>query len=511
MNATNPRKAVGRPRVRGVLLLAAGLAVGLAAGLRWHDTVAGWMGAADEQGATGPGAMEARQLWTCSMHPQVLQDQPGSCPICGMALTPVKNHGAAAGAPSAGAQGAAGQGERRIKYWWDPMMSPPYISPAPGKSPMGMDLVPVYEDEVLAGEAVTIDPVVVQNMGVRVATVSEAPLRRSVRAVGFLREPEPRRHEVNLRVSGWVERLYADTEGMEVRQGEPLFDLYSPEVVVAVEELIAARRARETEQAAGAAATGPAGRLFEAAVAKLRLWGLDEEQIGRLAAMDRAPRTVPITSPISGHVMEKHVVAGAAVQAGEPVMALSDRSTMWLDVAVFEADLPFVTLGRATRATVEAFPGRDFEGTVTFIHPHLAEMTRTALARIELPNPGHELRMGMYATALIEAELAPRAILVPREAILDTGERQIAFVSLGGGRFEPRRLGLGASADDGMVAVHSGLAPGEQVVTSGQFLLDSESRLREAIAKQLSEGLLVPPDAGQDAADPPAPPGHQHR
>ena len=512
MTDTTTRRATHRTGLRLALVALTALVVGLAIGARWHAAIGGWIGGASA--ATGLQATAPKQLWTCSMHPQVLQDHSGPCPICGMQLVPVKNHGTEPAAAPAG-RGAArvGEGERKVKYWWDPMMSPPFISAGPGKSPMGMDLVPVYEDEVVAGEAVTIDPVVVQNMGVRVATVDAGPLHRAVRAVGYLREPEPRRHEVNLRVSGWIEHLYADTDGMDVSEGQPLFDLYSPEITVGVEELIAARRARDAELTSRqVGVSSPASRLYDAALAKLRRWGLDDEQIGRLAAMEAAPRTVAITSPISGHVIEKRVVEGAAVEAGQLALTLSDRSTMWLDVAVFESDLPVVTIGQPARASLDAVPGRDFEGQVTFIHPHVDEMTRTALIRIQLDNSDRLLRQGMYATALIESEAVPNAIQVPREAILDSGERQIAFVSLGGGRFEPRRLALGAPGEGGMVQVLSGLVPGETVVTSGQFLLDSESRLREAIAKQLSEGLLVPPREGESAPSQSAGQApHQHR
>lgn len=181
-----------------------------------------------------PTALAGKQLYTCGMHPQVIRDEPGVCPICGMELTPLHKDANPA---------AKASGEREILYWWDPMMSPPYIADRPGKSPMGMDLVPVYADEASAGAEIVIDPTIVQNMGVRVATAEEGRLARTIRAAGYLAEAEPNRHDVNLRVSGWIERLYADVEGMHVHAGDPLFDLYSPDLQVAIEELIAARRA----------------------------------------------------------------------------------------------------------------------------------------------------------------------------------------------------------------------------------------------------------------------------
>ncbi len=430
-----------------------------------------------------------QQLWTCGMHPQVIQDKPGTCPICGMELTPLK------AAPSGG---EARRTERRILHWWDPMMSPPYISDKPGKSPMGMDLVPVYEDEAAGGTAVAIDPVIVQNMGVRLAQVTEGPLRKTIRAVGFLEEAQPNQYDVNLRVSGWIEHLYANVEGMHVRVGDPLFELYSPELRVGIEELIAARRVR-ARQHAEKQEFAAANTLYEAAERKLLLWGLPRAQVTRLAAREEAPATVTFTSPMTGHIVEKAVVDGAAVKAGERVMRIVDHALLWLDGQVFEQDLPYVRLGQRVTATVAAMPSRRFDGEITFFHPHVDPMTRTALVRVALPNPGLTLRPGMYGTVEIESELTDRALLVPREAVIDTGTREIVFVTADRSHFEPRRVTLGSSGADGTVQVLSGLAPGETVVVSGQFLLDSESRLKEAIEKHVRERLAV--DPGMPAAD----------
>lgn len=502
---------------RMVLVVLVALA-GVTAGVIWHEPLAGLF--TSNQGGTGDGS-----LWTCSMHPQVIQEKPGVCPICHMALTPLKvdkknspqshlHPGDKMGVSPPGgerapdqAMGSANGPERRIKYWWDPMLNPPYISDKPGKSPMGMDLIPVYEEELSAGSSVTIDPAIVQNMGVRVAKVTTGPLRRSIRAVGYLDEAEPNIHDINLRVSGWIERLFADTEGMHLEQGAPLFDLYSPELRVAVEEIIAARRARGSMPSdADGISKQTADTLYEASARKLELWGLDHRQVDALAKLDHAPRNITFISPITGHVTQKHIVEGAAVKAGDRILRLVDHSVLWLDVQVFEQHLPFIRMGQKVRATIASQPGDELEGEVIFIHPHVNMVTRTALVRIALPNPAMTLRPGMYATVKIEAMLAEQSVLVPREAVIDTGDRQIAFVTQQIGRFEPRLVKLGLSADGGMVQVLQGLAPGEVVVTSGQFLLDSESRLREAIQKFLNEKQQVgaPVDASRQAAPQPA-------
>jgi Cu(I)/Ag(I) efflux system membrane fusion protein/cobalt-zinc-cadmium efflux system membrane fusion protein len=438
---------------------------------------------------------QGKQLWTCGMHPQVIQDHPGDCPICHMELTPLK----------ADTVSSSATAERKVKYWWDPMMNPPYIADKPGRSPMGMDLVPVYEDEVSAGTGVTIDPVIVQNMGVRIAPVVFGSVQQDVRVVGYLEEPEPLHRDVNLRVKGWIEKLHADTDGMPITKGQPLFELYSPEIQVAVEELIAARRAKEA--ATDDQAKRTADTLFQSTARKLELWGLEKPQVAELAKLDRAPQSVTFLAPIGGHLTEKKVYEGAAVEAGMLVMRLADRHRMWVDAQVYEQQLPLVKIGSKARATIVSEPGKVFEGEVVFIHPHLDPTTRTARVRIQIPNEDYHLRQGMYATVDILTEPTSPAPVVPREAVIDTGKRQIAFVAQGGGRFEPRLIKLGTSGRDGLVQILSGLAPNEQVVTSGQFLLDSESRLKEAIQKHLSGNLAskAPPSVEHVHAAMPSP------
>lgn len=523
---THATTTAGRPARRAipyliVLLAAAG---GVYAGARWHSSLGRMLGmkAADQPQEAGAGGATsgAKQLWTCGMHPQVIQDKPGDCPICHMKLTPLNVGNGAEGAShdhGAMASGSAGPGMaldgqpqpgRKVKYWWDPMLSPPYISDKPGKSPMGMDLIPVYEDErsgVASGGQVTIDPAVVQNMGVRVAMVTEAPLARSVRLVGYLDEAQPNIVDINLRVSGWVRRLRANVEGQHIEAGDPLFDLYSPELQVAVEELITARRARATTSSAGTETGGVAGALYDAAANKLELLGLDPRQIETLAKLDKAPAVITFTSPVAGAVTEKPVVEGAAVKMGDRVLRIVDHSTLWLDAQVFEKDLAFVSVGQHATATLASRPGDTVAGEIIFVDPRVDPTTRTALVRMAIPNQSLTLKPGMYATVRLESQIADRAVMAPREAIIDTGESQVSFVAQGVGRFQPRRVKMGLAGRDGLVQVLEGLAPGEAVVTSGQFLIDSESRLREAIQKFLSQQAPGPKSGGMPGATPTIP------
>ncbi len=380
-----------------------------------------------------PAAVDAtKALWTCSMHPQVLQDKPGICPICAMKLVPLRKNGAAA---------------------------------PPGR--------------------LAIDPSLTQNIGVRYATVEQGPLRLAVRSVGYVREAEPLQRDVSLKIAGWIRKLHADTEGASIREGDPLFELYSPELLVAQNELLAARRAP------GEAA------LVDASRQRLRLWDVPAEDIDALLAAGKASGTATFRSPADGFVLEKNVVQGSAVEASQKLFRIVDLSTVWIDVQVYDAQVMQVGLGRKATARVGALPGREFAGDVVFVSPRIDPTTRTGTVRLAFPNPGVALRPGMYATVELSVPVSDAAILVPREAVIDSGVRQVAFVAGAPGHFEARNVKMGLETGTGSVQILSGLAPGEKVVVSGQFLLDAESRLREAIRKIESPGPAPAP--GVDA------------
>lgn len=396
------------------------------------------------------------QLWHCGMHPQVIQDHPGDCPICHMALTPL--------VAGAAADAGAARGD--------------------------------------AGPAVTIDPTVVQNMGVRTAAVTRGPLHKTVRTFGLLKIPEPATHEISLKVSGWIDVLHADQEGIHVEAGQPLFELYSPELQVAAQELISAVKSEKALGAgAGEAVREQARGMIDSAKRKLRLWDVAEEDVEKIAKSDQPPKDVTFRSPIFGHVEEKMVFQGSAVQPGMKLMRIADHTKMWLDVQVYEEQFSFVKVGQAVAATIDGAPGRQFNGAINFVYPHIDHMTRTFTVRVSLDNPDFALRPGMYATAQIATRPAEDAVQVPREAVIDTGARQITFVADAAGRYTPRKVRMGMSGDDDKVQILEGLAPGETVVTSGQFLMDVESRTIEATQK-----LTQPGAAGLEAPAPaPAP------
>ncbi len=329
------------------------------------------------------------------MHPQVIQDHPGNCPICHMKLVPLNSS-------SDDDAGNSADGKRKILYYWDPMLGPSSIAHAPGKSAMGMDLVPVYEDQQSAGPTVRIDPTIVQNMGVRTAEVSRGPLEKTVRALGMLEVPEPAQYEVNLKIGGWIRNLYANQEGMHIGKGEVLFDLYSPDLQVAEEELIGAVKSfKSLDPKATDAMRAESQTLVDSAKQKLRLWGVAEGDIDAIANLDKAPETLPFRSPADGDVAEKMVVQGSAVQAGMKIMRIEGHTKLWLNAQVYEDDIPLVALGQTVQATVDGIPGKTYTAPITFIYPHVDHMSRTEMVRITLDNPKHELSPGMYATANI--------------------------------------------------------------------------------------------------------------
>ncbi len=413
----------------------------------------------------------SRTIYTCGMHPQIVQDAPGSCPICGMDLTSKALTG---GAVAAGADPP--RADRRIKHWVAPM-DPSFISDSPGKSPMGMDLVPVYEDQG-SGSGVSIDPTVVQNMGVRVRPAQRATIFRQVRTIGTVEVAEDRLSVVNLRYSGWVERIHVDQTGVSVEKGQTLFDIYSPELVSAQEEYLLALR--------GATPDSPLARSSRA---RLEFWDLPPATIERIAGRSRAQRTIAVRAPRSGHVLHKSIVQGARAQAGADLYQIADLSTVWVNAEVYEFDAPWIRVGQRATMELSFAPGETYQGSVAYIYPTLNRQSRTLTVRLEFANPDLALKPGMFATVRIETRGKENALVVPTESILHSGNRQLVFVAVELGRYEMREIVPGLAGEGDLTEVLEGLEPGERVVTSGQFLLDSESQLNEAVQKLLAARL----------------------
>jgi RND family efflux transporter MFP subunit len=364
-------------------------------------------------------------------------------------------------------------------------MNPGEVKPGPGKDSMGMEMVPVYEDEAGTGpsSAIDVDPQTVQIMGIRTAPITRGPLRRAIRTVGVIDYNETSLTDVTTKFKGWIEKLDVNATGQLVMQGDPLFEIYSPELFSAQREyLLALEQGTNTPGAAG---------LKQSALTKLKFFDITDAQISELERTKEPRKTLRIFAPQDGFVVEKVAVQGQMVDPGMKLYRLADLGLVWVSAQIYEHDLPFIKLGQEATVMLPSLPDREFRGRVTFVYPTVDDKTRTARVRMEFHNPGYFLKPGMFATVRVISELEPSALLIPGMAILRSGEKSTVFIALEGGKFEPRTVSLGPQAEDDYYQVISGLKEGERVVTSGQFMLDSESQLREAIQKMLKPGTAT--------------------
>ena len=383
-------------------------------------------GCLEDQHHAGTPPQAAARQWTCSMHPEVIQDAPGSCPMCGMDLTPMK----ASGAPST---------------------------------------------------EVRVDPGIVQNIGVETAPVERTTVFRHLRTLGEVEVGEDELSVVNLRLSGWAERVRVDKTGAPVKAGEVLFDLYSPELVAAQEEYLLAVRSQGIDSA-----------LAKAARRRLELWNIAERDLADLARRGEAARTVPVRAPSGGFVLHKDLVEGGRVMAGRDLYRIGNLQRIWVRAEVYEHDAPWVSAGQSAQLELTHRGGEVLDGRVDYVYPTLDPQTRTLSVRLEFDNPGVQLKPGMFATVHIQFQRKDGVLAVPTAAILHSGSRRVVFVGRDR-RFEAREVTTGLQGDRRITEITSGLSDGELVVTSGQFLLDAEAQLQEALGK-LVQGSHSGPD-----------------
>jgi Cu(I)/Ag(I) efflux system membrane fusion protein len=458
----------------------------------------------DHAPAAGTG-QAAAETWQCPMHPSVVQDHPGDCPICGMKLVKVSGAGAASGA---GATGGGAPGAQAVAEKWQCPMHPSVVQDHPGDCPIcGMKLVKVEgpasdgpAPEGMAG--VTIDAARQQLIGLEVAHVERGPVGATLRTSGRVAVDETRIHHVNVKFSGFMERVYADFVGRPVRRGEPIFSIYSPELVAAQEEYLLALRTSRTLGESGA--LGRDGDvLVEAARRKLELWDVPRSEIDRIERSGQPSRTLTFYSPATGVVTRKDVVPGMRVSAGDMPFEIVDLSRVWVLADAYESDLGSVKVGMPATLEFKAFPDRTFQGRVAFIDPMLDPKTRTAKVRIEVPNASGELRPEMFGEVLLRSATRT-GLRVPADAVIHSGTQAVVFVALPNGKFQPREVKLGPS-DGQSVEVLSGVEVGDGVVTRANFLVDSESRLRASLAA-LPGGVPKPAPASGAAPSAPVPP-----
>ncbi len=404
--------------VRSLALLALGLAVGVGGTLLVR-----------RPGPAAAAPAAKKQMYQCPMHLQILQDHFGTCPICAMDLVPIEE-----------IQGGA--------------------------------------SSVDGLAAITIDPARQQLIGLRTAKVVLGPTGGEIRAVVRLAPDETRVRKINVKVEGFVEKLYADFVGKAVAKGQPLFSLYSPEFVSAQREYLLALRTQKA--LSGGALKQSGGDLLDSARRRLQLWDVPAEALEQLEKTGEVQKTLTLRSPLSGVITAKTVVEGSRVSPGEAPLEITDLGHLWAQAEVTESELARVKVGSAAELRINGGDGRAFQGRVAFVDAVLDPKTRTAKVRIEVANPRGELKPEMFGDAVLKTGTR-KGLLVPLDAVLDSGTRKVVFVALGDGKFEPREVVTGPATGD-LVEVRKGLEAGDEVVTGAAFLVDSESRLRAALA-----------------------------
>jgi Cu(I)/Ag(I) efflux system membrane fusion protein/cobalt-zinc-cadmium efflux system membrane fusion protein len=382
------------------------------------------------------------------------------------------------------------QVDREILYWQAPM-NPSEIYDEPGKSSMGMDLVPVYADGANSSEGmISINPVVVQNMNVRTANVQQKDLSTVVRAVGKVDYDEQKLFNVSPKISGWVEQLYVDYTGKMVQRGQPLFSIYSPELVTTQKEyLLALKTQKKVASSSFETIRSGGSSLLDATRQRLEYWDIPDSEIKQLEQSGEVKKAITLISPASGIVLHKNAIEGEYIKASTPAYKIADLSTIWVQTSVYDYEVPWIEEGQPAKMELSYQPGKTYEGTVAYVYPTLDQKTRTVQVRLEFSNPNLELKPGMFANVRIQTRPKSNVTVIPNEAIIRTGERNIVFVAKDEGSFEPREVTLGMEGGErnNEIEILEGVKPGEEIVTSAQFLFDSESRLQEAIQKMLQQ------------------------
>lgn len=387
--------------------------------------------------------------------------------------------------------GASANAGRKIKHWRAPM-DPTFISDTPGKSPMGMDLIPVYEDETdepTPEGAIRIDPVFVQNIGVQTLAIDRRDIPFTIRTMGTLTYNDSDTVWVNTKYDGWIENVYVNYVGEPVVKGQKLFEIYSPELVTTQQEYLqAVDYSARMAQSAYPEIAKRAESLLKASRARLSYWDISEEQIAELETTHELHRTLAVVSPAKGLVVEKmdQALEGMFVKAGMNLYKIVDLSTIWAEVEIFENQIPWLKLGSRASVELPNEPGRSVVGRIRYLYPSFNEKTRTMRVSIELPNPGQRLRADMYVSVTFDVPAVQGVLAVPEEAVIHSGTRNVVVIGRGNGTFQVREVTLGVNGS-GLWEVRDGLQQGDSVVVSAQFLIDSESNLQEAIRKIVSD------------------------
>ncbi len=414
------------------------------------------------EGKAAPG----KQLYTCSMHPFIIKDKPGTCPICGMEL--IKK------LESATADGGAQTAEQKQQA---DMLGHVSLSPT---------------QRVMANVASV--------------EVKKATLNKEINAVGIVQFDQSRQAKATAWIAGRIDRLNVNTVGAYVSKDKPVAEVYSPDLVATQQEYLLAVKSREQLKNSSIPSISQNGEgLVSSAKQRLMLFGVKESQIAELEKSGKPNIRLPIYTPISGVVIEKMVQQGQYVNVGEVLFNVADLSSVWVEVEVYENEFPNIHLGQQVEIRSQSFPGKPFTGRISYVYPFLDPKTRTVKARVEMPNPGMKLKPDMFVNAIIKVPLGS-AIVVPVTAVIDTGKRQVVWVETSTGMFEPRDVQVGQTSND-KIQILSGLKTGDKVAVSGGYLIDSESQLKGGGGHENMPGMKMDePKGGKPASVPPAQP-----
>jgi RND family efflux transporter MFP subunit len=410
--------------------------------------------------------------WYDPMNPSYKSDKPGKAPN-GKDLV-----------PKYAVETQAAPGQKKVLYWYD-AMNPGMRSDKPGKAPDGMDLVPMYAEtsETMANMppgTVIVSPTKQQLIGVRTDIVRHEPLDRTIRTVAQVQIDDTKIARIHVKISGWVDQIYVDFVGKLVRKGQPLFSFYSPDLVATQQEYLIARRGQqELGTAPFSEVSKGSETLLQAARERLRLWDISDDQIRKLDETGQVIKDVTMYSPVDGFVMKREVYEKMYLLPETELYELVDLSTVWVNAEIYEYEVPYIKVGQSATMALSYFPGKTYQGKIVYIYPTVDPTTRTVKLRLEFANPDFNLKPDMFAEVRLNVSYGTQ-LFVPQEAVLDSGTEQIVFVALGDGYFQPHKVQLGPRLD-GRIVVLSGLKPGEKIVTSGNFLIDSESRLKSAM------------------------------
>lgn len=465
---------------------------------RIRTGIPSWIGLLSPQRDTPEG-----QLWTCGMHPQVIRQGPGSCPLCGMRLSPLK--GSTAGREGSGIH-REGSGMHSEGSGTDHAMSGSPASHRSMDAGSGSSEPASHTSENQQPDLVRIDPSFVQNFGVQSIPVRRADLSFTIRTVGNLVYDEGKMAWINTKFDGWIEKAHVNYVGEPVREGQKLLEIYSPDLVTSQQEYLRAMEYAERLNGNDYPEVAERARsLVESSRQRLDHWHIDLEQIRQLEESREPRHTVTLVSPVGGVVVEKmdEALEGMRVHPGMNLYKIADPSSLWVEAEVFEHQIPWLQVGQTASVEIPALPGRRFRAAVRFLSPAFSGRTRTLQVSLELIDPDPGLRADMYANVTFDVSSVRGALAVPEDSVIHSGRRNLVVLDLGNGAFQVREVALGRNGN-GFWEVRKGLSEGDRVVISSQFLIDSESRLKEAIRK------IVSPNSKGTAGDTGSPMHHQH-